>query len=365
MSDTVTKLARVRAYLKHHKLDGVALSSRANFAWLTGGGDNRVVSQSESGRATLLVTNRQVTVLADEIEAPRISKEEPINGFTLKTHPWMVPSAEALAKLVGKKRVAADEPWTNGLEPLPGDFNDEVRAALCDGDMRHYRQLGRDCAIAIETVAMHLSVGDSGHQVEADLARHLLVRGIQPHVLLVGFDDRLRRSRHPIASVNHLRHLAMLVVCGQRHGLIANLTRLVHFGPLSADLVARHQAVCRVEAALWEATRPGAVWGEILQQGMKTYQAEGFDKEWLLHHQGGPTGFSGRDFLVTPKETRVVQDRQAVAWNPSITGTKSEDTFIVNGEDREVVTSCSHHWPKIEVKTPGGEVLERPAILVR
>ena len=157
----------------------------------------------------------------------------------------------------------------------------------------------------------------------------------------------------------------MLVVCGQRGGLIANLTRLIHFGALPADLAQRHEAVCRIEATLWDATVPGAAWGKVLKTGITQYEREGFAQEWSLHHQGGPTGYAGRDYLVVPTEKRLVQDGQAVAWNPSITGTKSEDTFIVQGTSRVVVTAASPSWPTLSVTGPSGRPLERPAILVR
>jgi Xaa-Pro dipeptidase len=366
MPDTSGKIARLRNYMKDRKIDGVVLSSRANFAWLTGGGDNHVVSQSESGSAAIYVTNRQVSLIADSIEAPRLVKEEPVGEMTVKEHPWAQPLAEAVAKVLGKskKKVLSDEPLRIGQPGLDDDFVDEVRAELFDSDIRKYRQLGRDCAIAIEAVARHMSVGDSGFQVEADLARHLLVRGIQPYVLLVGFDDRLKRSRHPVPTVNHLRHHAMLVVCGQREGLIANLTRVVHFGPVPAEILSRHESVCRVEAAMWAATRPGMAWKDAFKAGQAAYKKEGFDGEWELHHQGGPTGFAGRDFLVHAGEDRLIHDCQAVAWNPSITGTKSEDTFILKDDERLVVTACTKNWPTLTVKADGQE-FERPAILVR
>ena len=49
----------------------------------------------------------------------------------------------------------------------------------------------------------------------------------------------------------------------------------------------------------------------------------------------------GRDYLVTPGETRRVVENQAVGWNPSITGTKSEDTILSSGE---VLTEMKN-WP--------------------
>lgn len=364
MTDRNERHARIRAYLKQHKLDAVVLQTRSNFAWFTGGGDNHVASQEEVGVAALVITSRQVTVVANAIEIERICNEEPVHGYAQKSFPWTQGIDVAIAKVLGKKKAAADVPLPNCI-PLPGDFQDSVRASLTEEALRQYRSLGRDCSLAAETVARALNIGDSGHQVEADLARHLLARGIQPFVLLVAFDDRLKSYRHPIPTVNHLRHHAMLVVCGRRHGLIASLTRLVHFGPIPKEISERHAATCAVELALWQATQVGTSWGDALKAGIAEYKKQGFAKEWQLHHQGGPTGYSGRDFFATPDEARLIQPDQAVAWNPSITGTKSEDTFVLRPDNsRLMITECSRNWPTVKVARRG-ETIQRPAILQR
>jgi len=363
MPETTAKLAAIRAYLKAKKLEGVVLNTRANFAWLSGGGDNHVVSQSEYGFACLVVSPRQAWLVTSRIEADRLTHEEPLAAFTAKVHPWTESLPAVLDKLLGKGFVS-DDPMATGLKALPADFAG-LRAQLSEPEIRRYKALGRDCSVALETVARQLQKGDHEHQVEADLARHLLARGIQPHVLLVAFDHRIAKYRHPTPTANRLRVNAMLVVCGQRHGLIASLTRLVHFGPPAPELLAKHEAVCSIEAALWKATVPGATWGEAFRAGQAVYKTKGFPKEWELHHQGGPTGYAGRDFLATPDDKRVILSNQAVAWNPSITGTKSEDTIILDGEQPSVVTACTAEWPTLTVKTPGGQPLTRPAILVR
>jgi Xaa-Pro dipeptidase len=184
-------------------------------------------------------------------------------------------------------------------------------------------------------------------------------------VLLVAYDDRIKRYRHPTPTMNRLRKHAMLVICGQRGGLIACLTRFIHFGAVPPDIQARHEAVSRVELAMWHATKPGATWGDALKAGLAQYAKEGFKDEWELHHQGGPTGYAGRDFLATPGEKRLVQDKSAIAWNPSITGAKTEDTYVLDGETRHVVTASSEQWPTIKVSLPGVAAVQRPAILVR
>jgi Xaa-Pro dipeptidase len=364
VSESAEKISRVRAYLKQHKLDGVVFATRANFAWLSGGGDNHVVSQTEGGVGALVVTAKQAWVIANRIEIDRLKSEEPLTAFTTKTFPWIESMKSALADVLPKGKYASDDAST-GLAGLPGDFVNDVRAQLSEAEIRRYKGLGRDCALVIETVARNLQVGDSEHQAEADLARHLLARGIQPYVVLVAYDERIVKHRHPTPTAKHLRKHAMLVVCGQRHGLIANITRFVHFGAVSPDLLKRHEAVCRVETAFWEGTVTGKTWGDAFAAGLAQYKKEGFAKEWELHHQGGPTGYAGRDIIVTPGEKRKVLDRVAVAWNPSITGTKTEDTFILENGVRTVITSGSDHWPTLTVKSPSGASIVRPSILVR
>lgn len=365
MSETAEKLTRIRTYLTAKKLDGIILTSRANFAWLSGGGDNHVVSQSEKGVGALVVTPKQTLVVSNRIEIDRLANEEPLRGFTPKFFPWVQPLSEALPKVLTGKKFLADDAAASGYPELGSDFVPSVRASLTEAEIRRYKALGRDCAVTLETVARHLQKGDSEHQVEADIARHLLARGIQPYVVLVAFDQRVEKYRHPVPTANHLRTHALLVVCGQRGGLIANLTRCVHFGPISPVLLAKHEASCKVEAALWDATVPGTTWGDALQAGIAMYQTVGHAKEWELHHQGGPTGYSGRDLIVTPDETQKIQDKQAVAWNPSITGTKSEDTFITDGDKKVVITASLPDWPTLTIKLPKGGTYVRPAIMVR
>lgn len=365
MSETAEKLTRLRKYLTAKKLDGIILSTRANFAWLSGGGDNHVVSHSERGVGALVVTPKQALLVANRIEIDRLSHEEPLTGFTPKSFPWIQPLSDALPKLITGKKFVSDDVGQTGFDALPDDFVTSVRASLTEHEIRRYKALGRDCAVALETVAKHLQKGDSEHQIEADIARHLLARGIQPYVVLVACDQRVEKYRHPVPTANHLRTHALLVVCGQRGGLIANLTRCVHFGPISPDLLARHEATCQVEAALWQATVPGKTWGEALNAGIAMYKSVGHAKEWELHHQGGPTGYAGRDLIATPDSTQKILDKQAVAWNPSITGAKSEDTFIIDGDKQVVITACSSDWPTVTVKLPKGGTFVRPAILVR
>ena len=157
----------------------------------------------------------------------------------------------------------------------------------------------------------------------------------------------------------------MLILCGRQRGLVCSITRLVHFGPLPAELRAKAKATARVDAAMIHATRPGATLGDVFQTASDAYAQAGYPGEWQLHHQGGPAGYEPRELLATPGSPFRVQAGQAYAWNPSITGAKSEDTILVgaDGQPNEVIT-VTPGWPMIDVSIDG-QAYPRPAIWER
>jgi Xaa-Pro dipeptidase len=64
----------------------------------------------------------------------------------------------------------------------------------------------------------------------------------------------------------------------------------------------------------------------------------GFPDEWRLHHQGGMAGFAAREVIASPETRQEVRVGQAFAWNPSITGAKAEETFVLTDNGPEVIS---------------------------
>ena len=153
----------------------------------------------------------------------------------------------------------------------------------------------------------------------------------------------------------------MLVLCGRKWGLVCSLTRLIHYGALPEQLRAKAAAVAQVDAHLIAATRPGRKLGEIFQAAVDAYAIAGFPDEWRLHHQGGLAGYVPREIVATPETQDEVSVGQVYAWNPSIAGTKSEDTILVGERDNEVLTVIPG-WPTLSVEIEG-QTIERPRIL--
>jgi Xaa-Pro aminopeptidase len=328
---------RLHAWCQERGLRGVYLRRRANVAWLAGA-DVHVDSGSPLGVASIRWSPKERTVLTDTIESARLVEEEFGREWRIDGRGW----------------------WEQKPEPPEGfgtDWPDDqiapLRWSLTPPEIETARALGGETAAEMARYLKdEVRPGMTEHEVGGGFARVLLGRGIAPRVLLVAADERIERFRHPIPTAKKLERTLMLVVCAERKGLIVALTRLVHFGTLPPELRRRHDATCAVDAALHAVTRPGRRFCDLLQEAIKVYAVHGFPEEWKLHHQGGPMGYEPRDFLATPAEERRVVQNQLVGWNPTITGTKSEDTILSTGE----VLTRMRDWPDRGT---------RPDILVR
>jgi Xaa-Pro aminopeptidase len=317
-------------------LEALLLRRSVNFAWYTDGADNRVDHASPFGVADVLVTSDSEYVFTDNIEAPRMREEQTPN-FEVVEHPWHGDEAGALRDVVGDVSLGADFP----LEGAP-DISEEVaplRYILDPDALGRYRRAGADAAMAVAEAADSLEPGMSEREAAANLAAACRKRDLFSPVLLVAADDRIARYRHPIPHGGRIERRAMLVVSAERGGLYANVTRMVHFEEPDTELK-RRQGACEtiLRRMREEATRPGRTLANAFEDCRRFYADEGFPDEWRLHHQGGMTGYASREVIATPRTRQEIQVGQTFAWNPSITGAKAEETFILDESGPAVIT---------------------------
>jgi Xaa-Pro aminopeptidase len=358
MSDPITEHDQKRERLVRvaHAagVDGVMLTTHHNIAWLTSGRHNRIDSTRETGSARLLVTAAgRGYVLANAIEMPRML-DEVLAGLDYEPieYPWIddqdpghaVRAAGGVLK--NGARLASD--W-----PLPGTTAIEptlmrARACLTDGEVARYRSLGRDAGLALGNLCRSLTPGD----VEIDVARGVAdaAAGFRARavVALVGADERLRRYRHPVPTTTAWKQAVMVALCAERDGLIVSLSRVVAAGA-PADLNARTRTAAGVFGRVLAATRPGATGAQLYDVLARGYADAGCPDEILKHHQGGAIGYRARDWVAHPRSEERVEERQAFAWNPTVIGTKVEDTALVIGDRLEIITSTPD-WPSIEIE---------------
>jgi Xaa-Pro aminopeptidase len=360
MTEFLHKQSRITELLKRRKLDGILLQRASSFAWATCGAASYVNTASSFGAVSLLVTPNNRYLITNTIEAPRIENEEKLKyqGWEFHISPWYKED-DTIARLTKGLKIGADHPYPNTVD-VSSDIA-RFRAKLTQEEGVRFRVLGRLCAEAMDAAIRATRPGETEHQIAARLDYECRNRGVQPIVNLIATDERILAYRHPLPTFKSLDYYAMLVLCGRRWGLVCSITRFVHFGILPDELRRKADAVAIVDAAFIAATRPGNNLNRVFQLGLDSYTANGYPDEWQLHHQGGPAGYEPREFIVTPATKDQVSLLQAYAWNPSITGTKSEDTIQVNEHDNEILTAIPG-WPLIEVEI-NGKTYSRPAIL--
>jgi Xaa-Pro dipeptidase len=331
-----TKDRSLRELMDKHGVGALLLSTPANFAWYTGGADNRVDHGDPVGVASVLVTTDDAYILTNNIEAPRM-REEQTQEMQVVEHPWHEEPAALLRELTGGAGVGTDSPSTSGPD-LSAEFP-PLRYVLDADAVERYRSLGEDTTIAVSEAADSLSPETDEFEAAAELSSACLRRGMYAPVLLAASGERLVRHRHPIPYGGPLGKQAMLVVCAERGGLFVSLTRMIYFqGP--DPQAARRQEACEevLRRMREEATRGGRTLAQAFEDCRRFYAEAGFPEGWRDHHQGGMTGYASREIIATPETRQEIREGQAFAWNPSLVGAKAEETFVLGQDGPEVLT---------------------------
>lgn len=361
MSEISAKLSLLRNLTDQNGLDAILLQRVSSIAWATGGASTYVNIARSSAEASLLVTANDQYLITNNIEAKRLENEEGLasQGWEFRITPWFEKDT-TVKKLTKDLKLGTDDCFPGAVD-LSGQMA-RLRANLDLVEGKRFRILGQLCAQALDTTARAVHPGQTEYEIAGQLAFEAASRGVQATVNLIAVDQRIYHYRHPLPTDKKLEHYVMIVLCGRRWGLVCSLTRLVHFGKLPDELRRKKEAVAYVDAVMLAATRPGHILGQIFKVAQNAYAEVGYADEWQLHHQGGPAGYEPREYIAVPGSKDKVILGQVYAWNPSITGCKSEDSILIGAQGYDVLTAIPD-WPMVQVEV-AGRVIERPGILI-
>jgi Xaa-Pro dipeptidase len=294
---------------------------------------------------TAVVTAEGAWVLFADIETSRVSAEERFEelGYEPVPYPWHEGPEATLAELAPEP-AAAESSFAS------------LRLDLVEDERERYWAAGLDAAEAVTATVRGLAPATTELDVAGELASRLRRRGFLVPVVLVGGERRQKLHRHPLPTSATLGRHALLAVTAERDGLHVSMTRLVSFGPPPADLERLVHAAADVDAGMLRASVPEDEVRQVLDVAASGYEAHGFPEEWRRHHQGGITGYRGREVFATPTETTRLPASCAVAWNPSIAGgAKSEDTALVSADGVEILTRTAElpEWELEGLIRPG------------
>ncbi|MGI9121285.1 MAG: M24 family metallopeptidase [Rubrobacter sp.] len=326
----------LRELMDARGVGALLLSTPANFAWYTGGADNRVDHGDPVGVASVLLTGDDAYILTNNIEAPRM-REEQTPEIEVVEHPWHEESTELLRELTGDASTGTDFSSEFGQD-LSAEIS-PLRYVLDDDSVERYRRLGQDTALALSETAGSLSPDTDELEAAAELSAACLRRDMYVPVLLAASEERLVSFRHPVPHGGSLGRQAMLVACAERGGLFVSLTRMVYFEEPDPHTLRRQEACEEVLRRMREeATRAGGTLAQAFEDCRRFYAEAGFPEGWRDHHQGGMAGYASREVIATPGTHQEIRERQAFAWNPSLVGAKAEETFVLGEDGPEILT---------------------------
>jgi Xaa-Pro dipeptidase len=356
------KEKRIREWMDGAGFSGLLLRQQKNFYWATAGGGNPVIYALDPGFQSVFFTKDKRYILSQQIEMPRLKEEETADlGFEHIQYNWWEEDQGGLVSSLAKGNIGCDVDLA-GTENVDGAVA-AMRPVMTEWELQRFRDLGKDASKCLEQVCRELSPGMTELDIGASLLEKLYKVNTRAIVLLVGADERVMKFRHPVATDRKLHKYVMIGLCAERFGLIVPTSRFVHFGDPPEVLKERYDALRKVAAVLNLSSRPGKTIGFALQEAMKAYERYGYPNEWQKHYQGGVCGYAVREAAAAPGGQFTFQLNQVLGWNPTITGTKIEDGFIIAEDGLENITLTAS-WPSREEKVDQGSLL-LPDILIR
>lgn len=357
------KVKTLRGIMQNEKLDGIYISKQEHFAWITAGGDNIVTRFVEDGVCAIFITMDNRYFLCNNIETGRMIEEEHLveMGFMEKSMWWYENNTMTfIHELIGMNgNFAADINLEGAVDANP--IIRSLEKTLSDNEVGRYVHLGKVFSKTIESFMETIQPGDSEMEIAGRLGSKMWENGLEPVLLLVAADDRIYKYRHPIPTENKLEKLLMISCNARYKGLVTKITRMVHFGKISQDFQKQYRQTAEIENAMAAISKPGV--DEIVPYkiAVKMYEDFGYPGMWKIHHQGGPQSYTNGFYLITPENHDLIKLHQCYGYNPSITGTKTEDGFVVT-EDGPLFITYPVSFPVLHSEIKDIE-FNRPGIL--
>ncbi|MCS7233805.1 MAG: M24 family metallopeptidase [Synergistetes bacterium] len=358
------KLERVRRFLRENNLSAMLIKKQPNFSWITAGGVNFVGMTTETGVTSVLVTEKEAFVIANRIESKRMREEEVGEiGFEVLEYEWYEDKEmEIVKKITGNRNIGCDIPLSE-TQFVEGTFK-KLRYELTEEEIERYKYLGEKLSKIVEEVLMYeVKPGQTEIEVAGEISAKLWKEGIEPTAFMISSDDRVRNYRHPISKNKRIEKLLMASVNARYKGLYTTITRMAYFGEPPAALKKQYQDNVEIECIMIAKTRIGEEMRVPVLSAIEEYEKRGYKDEWKLHHQGGAMGYYPREIRVTPSTAEKILKNQAFCWNPSISGTKSEDGFIVT-EKGPIMITKPVIFPKLSIEVEGITLIKPDMLII-
>ncbi|WP_367011313.1 M24 family metallopeptidase, partial [Mesotoga sp.] len=358
------RVESLRKLIVARNAGALLLSRCCNFAWFTFGARSHITLNSTEGEASILITGDRVYLITNNIEKHRIQQieldESLLGEFGFLEYSWFEPFGERrLVDGLVKGKILSD---TGRYSSEQVDIT-PMRTLLSQSEIDTYRILGRECDEIFSAIVPNLKSEMTELEVQGLFYEAMAKRDIEPLLTLVFSEDSTLRYRHNLSRDVKLGRRGFASICARRRGLIASSSRSFTFEEAD-DVIRQHEQNCYVDAVAIGSSRPGVKLSEAFERLIEAYEKVGKAGEWKFHHQGGIAGYLPREVHANLKSDVSLREGNAVAWNPTIRGTKSEDTVLIGNEENSILSFPEEStWPSLEFEV-NNKVVRRPALLV-
>ncbi len=354
--DVERKLHSIREYLRARNADGALITNVENFAWVTSGARSYVALSDKNGIASVFVTKDESYVISQNPETERLRHEELPKNFSVVEYPWFSKLDDMVAQMADGNKILYEE------EPEFNNFLLRSRTRLGLYEQEKYAKVGEKTARALEKGMRSLTPEMTEIQVKATIESELSKEGLDILLVLVFGDESRSLYRHNLPRNIKIGDKCFVSVCTKMYGLVISATRAVEF-KRDKEFEKQHRVNSQIDAEIINASLENALMSQIFFVIEKSYESHGYSEEWRFHHQGGTTGYKTREFIAIPHFPFEVGNGTAFAWNPTISGTKSEDTYVRTKEEMKLLSVDKHgNWPYLEFEV-NGKKYKRPDII--
>jgi Xaa-Pro dipeptidase len=354
--DVNKKIESVRKYMFEHHAKGAVIKGIENFSWITSGGRSYIALSDTEGSAAVFITKDEAYVVTNNIEAKRMKNEELPSNFTIVEYPWYTKLEDMITKISDGSEILYED------ESNFKNFLFHSRLRLSPYEQERYKIVGVKSAKALERAVKSFSPDMTEVEAKAKVEAELSKEGLDILLILVFSDESRTLYRHNLPREVKLGNKCIASICAKMFGLVISATRTIEF-ERDKDFEAQHKLNALVDAEIINSSFEKSLISQIFFDIEKIYESHGYPQEWQLHHQGGVTGYRTREFVAIPHFPFQLEDGMALAWNPTITGTKSEDTYIRTSQGMELISvNDDGTWPYLEFEV-NGKKYKRPDVL--
>lgn len=346
------KHEKVKRLLTSRKLSGLLLAKQSNLHWFTGGKMNNIIKNEDISLIYLYITEKKKYLLATNSDNDRMMDEELAGlGFESVFYNWYDQSVfDALGKIHKPSAIGADINFPDTI--MMQDEISNIRRSLTPHEIERFRKLVGEHAKILTDFCLRLKPGLSEREIAAKFTYQCSLLGIRLPVLMIGGDDRAYKYRHPAFTDNIVKKHILFATVGEKDGLYAPTSRVIHFGNASEELKSKMDAANYVESFAAHKSFPGTALKDIFEAIKEAYKRKGFDGEWKNHTQGGLTNYKPCEYIIDSHSEIKLIANEAISFNPTIAGVKAEDTYIIT-EDGTRQISGDKRWPRSEILIEG------------